>query len=500
MYQKIIQFIKYHNAFTIGLALAFVFSGAIFASDAAREATIGKAVVEQQGIDNSAILAADVDNFDFGMTIIGVSEDTQNYYVDYVYQSLAIRDNVWQTLSRQATLTVSKSALTDRDLGLYVAEELGEIVDCERAYLKEVQELEDKKGQTQIVQTTTYTGLIGLTLDLKNKILPGYEPVVKPPVAEIVQEPIVQEPVCQPITEICDDRMDNDCDGKIDAEDENCSSPDVEQTPTNNAPVANDQNLTTEGNTPINITLTASDADGDSLTYIIVSQPANGVLSGEAPNLTCTPNPDYSGQDAFTFKVNDGTADSDVATITIIINPTCEMQTFFRDSDGDNYGDPNNSTSTCEAPEDYISDNTDCDDSNPKINPGATEICDNGTDNDCDEKTDADDEDCQTAQPKDTDGDGLIDSEDACPEKAGDFCHGCPPPECSGCQSPFCPETGQPICQDNDLLCQAENATGICQSGACNFTCQDGFSDCNTDMSDGCEFQLETPTSTCPTD
>jgi len=181
MFQKIINFVKYHNAFTIGLALTFVFSGAIFASDTVREATIGKPVVEQQGIDNSTILAADLDSFDFGMTIIGVSEDTQNYYVDYVYQSLAIRDNVWQTLSRQATLTVSKSALADRDLGLYVAKELGEIVDCELAYLKEVQEKEREKGQTFVQETTKYTGLIGLVLNPKTKELPGYEPVVKPP-------------------------------------------------------------------------------------------------------------------------------------------------------------------------------------------------------------------------------------------------------------------------------------------------------------------------------
>jgi len=48
--------------------------------------------------------------------------------------------------------------------------------------------------------------------------------------------------------------------------------------------------------------------------------------------------------------------------------------------------------------------------------------------------------------------------------------------------------------------CSAQNAIGTCQEGSCSFTCQDGFSDCNTDMSDGCEFQLETPTSTCPTD
>lgn len=200
MYQKIINFVKYHNAFTIGLILAFVFSGAIFASEDLRDAVIGETIVTQSGVDNSALLAADLDNFDFGMTITGVSEDPepsssasygagpQNYYVDYTYQTLAIKDNVWQVISRQATLTVSKVALADQDLGLYVAEELGEIVDSELAYLKEVQQKEKEKGQTFVQETTKYTGLIGLVLNPVTKELPGYEPVVKP--SEISEESI----------------------------------------------------------------------------------------------------------------------------------------------------------------------------------------------------------------------------------------------------------------------------------------------------------------------
>jgi hypothetical protein len=67
------------------------------------------------------------------------------------------------------------------------------------------------------------------------------------------------------------------------------------------------------------ITLTGSDADGDPLTFAIVTGPANGVLSGTAPNVTYTPAANYSGSDSFTFKVNDGTVDSTVATVSITV-------------------------------------------------------------------------------------------------------------------------------------------------------------------------------------
>ncbi|MCX7805697.1 MAG: Ig-like domain-containing protein, partial [Planctomycetota bacterium] len=86
--------------------------------------------------------------------------------------------------------------------------------------------------------------------------------------------------------------------------------------PVNDPPVASDQNVTTAEDTPKAITLTATDADGDALTYVVVSGPSHGTLSGTAPNLTYTPDADYSGADSFTFKANDGAADSNVATVS----------------------------------------------------------------------------------------------------------------------------------------------------------------------------------------
>jgi hypothetical protein len=90
----------------------------------------------------------------------------------------------------------------------------------------------------------------------------------------------------------------------------------------NHAPVAKDQAVTTPFNTPIAISLVATDPDGDVLAYSIVGGPGHGVLEygmGELPALTYIPNPTWSGVDSFTFKANDGLIDSNIATVTITV-------------------------------------------------------------------------------------------------------------------------------------------------------------------------------------
>lgn len=88
----------------------------------------------------------------------------------------------------------------------------------------------------------------------------------------------------------------------------------------NHRPVANPQNLSVSYDTSLPITLTATDADGDLLTYSIDTQPLNGTLSGAPPNVTYQPNFNYSGPDSFTFIANDGQTNSAPATISITVN------------------------------------------------------------------------------------------------------------------------------------------------------------------------------------
>ncbi len=95
---------------------------------------------------------------------------------------------------------------------------------------------------------------------------------------------------------------------------------DVPVPPTNNAPVANDVFTTTNEDTPKVIILSCSDADGDTLTYSIVSNPSSGTLSGTGNVRTYTPNPNFNGADSFTYRCNDGSLNSNTATVTITVN------------------------------------------------------------------------------------------------------------------------------------------------------------------------------------
>jgi hypothetical protein len=94
---------------------------------------------------------------------------------------------------------------------------------------------------------------------------------------------------------------------------------------TNHPPIANNQSVTTEANKPVDIALTAYDSDGnDNLTAQVASPPLNGRLGEINQNtgvVTYTPNSGFTGNDSFTFKVNDGKVDSNnLGKVSITVN------------------------------------------------------------------------------------------------------------------------------------------------------------------------------------
>jgi VCBS repeat-containing protein/predicted outer membrane repeat protein len=95
------------------------------------------------------------------------------------------------------------------------------------------------------------------------------------------------------------------------------------EAPGNQAPVANNQTLNTNEDTLLNSAVTATDADGEALTFALVAGPAHGTvqLTAATGAYTYTPSADYHGPDSFTFKANDGSADSNVATVAITVTP-----------------------------------------------------------------------------------------------------------------------------------------------------------------------------------
>jgi VCBS repeat-containing protein len=99
----------------------------------------------------------------------------------------------------------------------------------------------------------------------------------------------------------------------------------------NDAPVAADAAMTTLEDTALVIDLRtyATDVDSSTFTARIVAGPAHGVLTQNADgSYTYTPDANYNGADSFTYLVNDGALDSNIATVTLAITAVNDAPTL----------------------------------------------------------------------------------------------------------------------------------------------------------------------------
>ena len=117
-----------------------------------------------------------------------------------------------------------------------------------------------------------------------------------------------------------------------------------------------------------------------------------------------------------------GDCDDSLAAVAPHLEETCDFLdndcdgeideevrvTYYLDQDGDGYGDRDHSVSTCAQPPGYVLPEDDCDDTDPDVNKGASEVC-NGIDDDCDGSRDEPSAVDAPTWYQDSDGDGYGD-------------------------------------------------------------------------------------------
>ena len=120
-----------------------------------------------------------------------------------------------------------------------------------------------------------------------------------------------------------------------------------------------------------------ADADNDTYGDLTVSTSACTAPAGYVTNSSDCNDSNNAINPAATETCNSiddncsGTADEGVTT------------TYYEDNDSDTYGSSTSSVQACSLPAGYVTNNTDCNDNNGSVNPGATELCGNSIDEDC---------------------------------------------------------------------------------------------------------------------
>jgi len=100
----------------------------------------------------------------------------------------------------------------------------------------------------------------------------------------------------------------------------------------NNKPVAYDIDIAVNEDSSTQIEFNATDPQNDELTYAITQEPTNGTITIEKGVVQYTPNANFNGTDNFKYKANDGSLDSNEATVNITVNPVNDAPVANDDS------------------------------------------------------------------------------------------------------------------------------------------------------------------------
>jgi VCBS repeat-containing protein len=158
--------------------------------------------------------------------------------------------------------------------------------------------------------------------------------------------------------------------------------------PVNDAPVANnDGPTTTAEDTAASGNVLTNDTDVDtapgSLTAVKVTEPSHGTVSLDADgDYTYTPAQDYNGTDSFTYKVNDGAADSNTATVSFTVTPVNDAPVANDDNppEVEMNGTLDSDTTDAETSNDpVLANDTDVDSAHDDLTAELTDNVDHGT-------------------------------------------------------------------------------------------------------------------------
>jgi len=154
--------------------------------------------------------------------------------------------------------------------------------------------------------------------------------------------------------------------------------------------------------------------------------------------------------------------------------------TYYLDGDGDGYGNSTMSIVDCLQPTGYVINDTDCNDSNPNVNPRAPELCD-GLDNNCNSQVD--EAIVYSTYYQDVDGDGFGDSNNSiedCKEVPGYVTNS---EDCDDGNPDINPDADE-ICDGLDNNCNSDIDEGLMQNVYYEDWDEDGYGNLDITVED----------------